>query len=136
MFTTLFDTLVTFFVSLGGSFSWMIIPILALLLTAGLRLLLYAIFESLPGEKLRTLTLALVFIVTSTTLLVAMLQASEKLRAEAEAIEHKAWVAARCPVFKFECGYKAKHKYSCERKGAVVGRNQVGDIFVEAYPTC
>lgn len=48
--------------------------------------------------------------------------------------EEQAWIAAGCPVYKAECG--GKSKFACELKGAVVGRNKVGDIFVEAYPIC
>lgn len=44
------------------------------------------------------------------------------------------WVAAQCPVYKSECG--SKHKYSCEVRATTVGRNRVGDIFVDAYPLC
>lgn len=45
------------------------------------------------------------------------------------------WAAKGCPVYKSSCGsYKAP--YACERRGDVVGRNQVGDIFVDAYPIC
>ena len=44
------------------------------------------------------------------------------------------WVANSCPVYQTECG--VKQKYACERRAAVVGRNQVGDIFVIAYKTC
>ncbi len=46
------------------------------------------------------------------------------------------WRDARCPMYKSECGYKDKNKYACERRGVVVGRNIVGDIAVDAYPTC
>jgi len=45
------------------------------------------------------------------------------------------WVAKGCPVYKSQCG-SSKHPYECERKAAVVGRNQVGDIFVNGYPIC
>lgn len=45
-----------------------------------------------------------------------------------------AWVAAGCPTYASECG--GKYKYACERKAASVGRNRVGDIFVEAKATC
>jgi hypothetical protein len=132
----MFDTLVAFFVNRGGTSIWMVMLIFALVLLA-VRLLLYAIFESIPGEETpRTLALVVIFILLAFTLGLAMTRASDQLRAEAEAVEHKAWVAARCPVYRSECGYKDKNKYACERKGAVVGRNQVGDIFVEAYPTC
>ena len=44
------------------------------------------------------------------------------------------WQENSCPVYKSECG--GKQKYACERRAVVVGRNQVGEIFVEAYPTC
>jgi hypothetical protein len=49
--------------------------------------------------------------------------------------EKNKWVAERCPVYKSVCG-SGKRGYECERKAAVVGRNSVGDHFVEAYPTC
>ncbi len=57
---------------------------------------------------------------------------------EREAREQKEtaeWAAQGCPVYKSQCG-SSKHKYECERRGVVVGRNQVGDIFVNAYPIC
>lgn len=53
-------------------------------------------------------------------------------------IEHQqelVWKANRCPVYKSSCG-SAKYPYACEKKATVVGRNQVGDIFVDAYPIC
>ena len=53
---------------------------------------------------------------------------ADKLKEEAN------WRAASCPTYQAECG--GKHKYACERKAAVVGRNQVGDIFVTAKATC
>ncbi len=49
--------------------------------------------------------------------------------------EQNKWIAERCPVYKSVCGSKNRG-YECERKAAVVGRNIVGDHFVEAYPTC
>ncbi len=45
------------------------------------------------------------------------------------------WINNKCPVYKSSCG-SYKHPYSCEKKAAVIGRNKVGDIFVEAYPIC
>lgn len=48
--------------------------------------------------------------------------------------EEQIWKSKGCPVYKTECG--GKHKYTCERKAAVIGRNQVGDMFVEAYGIC
>jgi hypothetical protein len=45
------------------------------------------------------------------------------------------WVAAGCPVYKSSCGSKSS-TYVCERKAVIVGRNQVGDVFVDAYPIC
>ena len=45
------------------------------------------------------------------------------------------WAAKGCPVFKSQCG-SSRRPYECERRGVVVGRNQVGDIFVDAYPIC
>ena len=45
------------------------------------------------------------------------------------------WKNNRCPVYKSSCG-SYKHPYSCEKKAAIVGRNKVGDIFVDAYPIC
>jgi hypothetical protein len=44
------------------------------------------------------------------------------------------WIAASCPVYKGECGSKAK--YACEIKVATVGRYDLGDSFVQSYPTC
>lgn len=44
------------------------------------------------------------------------------------------WQAAGCPVYKSQCG--SKHPYICEKKAAVIGRNQVGDTFVQAYGLC
>lgn len=44
------------------------------------------------------------------------------------------WQAAGCPVYQSECG--SKHKSACEKKAAVIGRNQVGDTFVQAYGLC
>lgn len=58
-------------------------------------------------------------------------RAAQKIEDEKE---EAAWVAQGCPVYKSECG--SKHRYACERKAAVVGRNKVGDIFVEAVPLC
>ncbi len=59
-----------------------------------------------------------------------------EMDAAAAAHTDAVWRDARCPMYKSECGYKAKDKYACERRGAVVGRNIVGDIAVNAYPTC
>lgn len=44
------------------------------------------------------------------------------------------WQAAGCPVYQSECG--SKHKSACEKKASVIGRNQVGDTFVQAYGLC
>lgn len=55
-----------------------------------------------------------------------------RVKADKETME---WAALGCPVYKSSCG-SYKHSYECERRGAVVGRNQVGDIFVNAYPIC
>jgi hypothetical protein len=44
------------------------------------------------------------------------------------------WIAASCPVYKGECGSKAK--YACEIKVSTVGRIDLGDSFVQSYPTC
>jgi hypothetical protein len=52
-----------------------------------------------------------------------------------KAKEAAAWAAAECPVYKSICGSKSS-TYVCERKAVIVGRNQVGDIFVDAYPIC
>ena len=60
----------------------------------------------------------------------------KEMDAAAAAHADAVWRDARCPMYKSECGHKAKNKYACERRGAVVGRNIVGDIAVDAYPTC
>ncbi len=60
----------------------------------------------------------------------------KEMDAAAAAHTDAVWRDARCPMYKSECGYKAKNKYACERRGAAVGRNIVGDIAVNAYPTC
>lgn len=57
-----------------------------------------------------------------------------KIEEANEAVAEADWKANGCPVYKSECG--GKHRYECERKGVVVGRNQVGNIFVDAYPLC
>jgi hypothetical protein len=44
------------------------------------------------------------------------------------------WQAAGCPVYQSECG--SKHKSACEKKASVIGRNQVGDTFVQAHGLC
>lgn len=66
--------------------------------------------------------------------MIQILMAKMKNDTEKESLEQQKWQAAGCPVYRGECG--SKHKYSCERKAAVIGRNQVGDTFVEAYPLC
>lgn len=74
------------------------------------------------------------FAVTAITIILIIMIAglNEVKRNELEELTR--WQKASCPVFKSECGYR--NKYACERKADVVGRNQVGDIFVNAYPLC
>lgn len=55
-------------------------------------------------------------------------------RNAANATEEVAWVAKGCPIYKSQCG--SKHPYACEQKAAVIGRNRIGDTFVEAYGSC
>lgn len=57
-----------------------------------------------------------------------------KIEEANEAVAEAEWKSQGCPVYKSECG--SKHKFGCERKASVVGRNQVGNYFVEAYPIC
>jgi len=56
------------------------------------------------------------------------------VRDKEEVAAEQAWKDQGCPVYKTQCG--SKHPYACERKGDIIGRNRVGDIFVEAYGTC
>ncbi len=65
----------------------------------------------------------------------ACITARGKLAAQEAVTKHNEWVAARCPVYKSQCG-NTKSPFVCERRGAVVGRNTVGDLVVESYPTC
>jgi len=56
-------------------------------------------------------------------------------RIEAAVSENASWIVSGCPVYKSSCG-SSKAPYICERKAVVIGRNRVGDIFVDAYPIC
>ena len=48
------------------------------------------------------------------------------------------WQKLGCPVYQSQC--EGKHKYACEKKAAIVGRNRIdgsdsGDIFVQCFPS-
>jgi len=85
-----------------------------------------------PTEKWGYIGLGVCAVVFSIVFYYLRLGADERIKQEeAEVIS---WTNKGCPVYKSECG--SKSKYACERKAAVVGKNQVGDIFVEAYAMC
>lgn len=133
----MFDSLVTFFVnnpswsSFGAEFLVIVMVVVGAFLVVGSG---WALFDREYQDALWSFPLGATLLGLSLSLGSAMTQASHQRQAAIDAARHKAWVAARCPMYKSECG--GRHKYSCERKGAVVGRNLVGDIAVEAYPTC
>jgi len=45
------------------------------------------------------------------------------------------WQSAGCPVYRAQCG-SYKYPYACEKKAAVIGRNQVDNVIVIAYGIC
>ena len=129
------DILVTFFLdNPAWNSPWVLTFALVLLVVGGFSFICALEDWYYTKEAPYILSLSVAFIAFSVMLGVSMTTADRRLQAADDAIKYKAWVAARCPMYKSECG--VKHKYSCEHKGAVVGRNQVGDISVEAYPTC
>lgn len=115
-----------------------LLTIAGILFVAAIFLLIFWI-TSFPGERPWAAVCAVLCIVAA---LLSFIEAAARNQAEhaaKDAAEEAAWVAKGCPVYKTQCLQgKAKHGnyYPCERKAAVVGRNQVGDIFVEAYPIC
>lgn len=78
--------------------------------------------------------ISVLIIVVITGLISIQLSNSVNERQKNEVVAEQVWRAQGCPVYKTQCG--SKHPYACERKAAIIGRNRVGDIFVEAYGTC
>jgi hypothetical protein len=89
MLSTLFDTLVAFIVNIGGASVWMVILVFVMIFI-GLFLTIAFLGDFFVErnylETLRSLSLAVIFLVPVSTLGFAMLQASTKLRDEADAV--------------------------------------------------
>jgi hypothetical protein len=99
-------------------------------------ILIFASFSANMG-KYQGWSLSFVFIVLLCIELLAVFLNSGVEHAAARDKKAKVesqWQQAGCPVYKSQCG--SKHPYACEQKAAIIGRNQVGDIFVQAYGIC
>jgi hypothetical protein len=103
--------------------------------TGSLSLLFFSFSDDLgkyKGWKAFSFALMLVFIQLFVYIEVSSEQRKEESTQTANALTK--WQAAGCPVYKSQCG--SKHPYACEKKASVIGRNQVGDTFVQAYGLC